>query len=393
MSPMSYEPRVASSIAEDIAENIAEAEFRIVGADTETGYADWMSAWRRCANGDAFSHPDYLLDLTATGESPLAAVFEDRTGSQVLYAFLLRTITHDACGRQVTDAAYDITAPLLYGGPLTALAESVDESEVLTRFWRRFRRWALGEGVVTEFHRENPIAGVSGGYPGVRVEQAPHVVKRLGGQSPAELLADTSKSFRRNVRRAEAAGLTVSLDERGARLEDFLRLHRETMDRNHAHERFYLERQYFHMLHRSFHGSFAYLYAMDRGRPISVELVIFCQDIAYSFLGASDEHGLNTGANSFLSMRAFRYAQSRGISDYVLTGGVTNTEEDSLLRYKLSMAKSGRRTYRTAQQVIDPKRYAQLRQGHAGAAFFPAYRATNPVCTEACGTPTAEVSK
>ena len=389
---MSCESRAASRIAEDVAEDIAEAEFRIVGVDSETGYGDWMSAWRRCANGDVFSHPDYLLNQTAKGESPLAAVFEDQTGSLVLYAFLLRAITHDVCGRPVTDAVYDITAPLLYGGPLTALAENVDGSEVLARFWRRLRRWALGERVVTEFHRENPIAEVSGGYPGERIEQAPHIVKRLSGQSPAELMADTSKSFRRNIRRAEAAGLTLSLDEQGTRLEDFLRLHRATMDRNDAHERFYLEREYFHMLHRSFPGSYAYLYAMDRGRPISVELVIFCQDIAYSLLGASDVHGLRTGANSLLSMRAFGYAQTRGISDYVLTGGVTNTEEDSLLRYKRSMAKSGRRSYRTAQQVIDPKRYAHLTRGHQETDFFPAYRAADPVCTQACATPTAGVS-
>ncbi|MBP0644985.1 hypothetical protein J8J17_24640, partial [Mycobacterium tuberculosis] len=44
----------------------------------------------RCAAGDAFSHPDYLATLAAEGETPLAAVFADRSGSHVLYAFLLR---------------------------------------------------------------------------------------------------------------------------------------------------------------------------------------------------------------------------------------------------------------------------------------------------------------
>ena len=364
-----------------IDDDLADTAFHIVGTDPTHGYETWLDAWHRCAAGDAFSHPDYLATLAAEGETPLAAVFDDRSGSHVLYAFLLREVTHDACGRPVTSECYDVAAPLLYGGPLLSLGHRADTAEVSDRFWRRFRHWALDKGVVTEFHRENPLADSSLGYPGDHIEQAPHAVKRLEGRTIDELLADASKSYRRTLRKAESSGIQVVVDESGERLEDFLRLHRETLDRNGADERFYLDRDYFAMLHREFAGSFAYIYALEDGRATSVEFILFCNDIAYALLGASDAQGLRSGANSYLVMQAFLYAQSRGVADYVLTGGVTNTEDDSLLRYKLSMAKSGRRRYRTAQQVIDPARYSELSCPHTTDSFFPVYRSAQHSCT------------
>ncbi len=176
------------------------------------------------------------------------------------------------------------------------MGHRADIVEVSDRFWRRFRHWALDKGVVTEFHRENPLADSSLGYPGDHIEQAPHAVKRLEGRTIDELLADASKSYRRTLRKAESSGIQVVVDESGERLEDFLRPHRETLDRNGADERFYLDRDYFAMLHREFAGDFAYVYALEDGRATSVEFILFCNDIAYALLGASDAQGLRSGS-------------------------------------------------------------------------------------------------
>lgn len=365
--------------------------FRIVGTDSAAGRAAWMRAWTRCARGDVFSHPSYLLDRSGSESTPLAAIFDD-SGSQVLFAFHLRRITHNACGEPVDFVCHDIATPLLYGGPLLDAAPGADRETVLARFWQRLRHWARAEGVVTEIHRVSPVAASTEGYPGVFTEQAPHIVKHLAGRSDAELFADSSKGFRRNVRRAEAAGLETVVDDTGRRLDDFLRLHRETMERNRADAGFYCDRAFFDMLHRSFPGRISYLYALDEGRPTSVEMTVFCGRIAYSLLGATDARGLATGANSLLSLRAFGLARDRGVGEYVLTGGVTNTEDDSLLRYKLSMARSGRRSYRTAGLVIDEERYARLSRGHLGESFFPAYRAPQSECTSTCRDHHAEVT-
>lgn len=368
------------------------ATLRIHDPQDRAAWQAWLGAWVRCAQADAFSHPSYLVDRAHPGEKPLAADFDDGHGSRVLFTFLLRPIVCDALGRPVAEECYDITTPLLYGGPQRFVAAGAHEETLLTSFWDHFRQWAHENCIVSEFHRENPVAEPSPGYPGQRTEHAGHVVRELGGKSEAEIFSDTSKSFRRTVRRAEAAGTDILIDETGARIDDFLDLYYATMDRNNAAASFYLPREHFDMLNTTFAGSIAYLYALEAGRPTSAELLLQCSDIGYSLLGATAEAGLRSGANSLLSFRAFLYARSRGIKHYVLTGGVTNSDDDSLLRYKLSLAKSGLRSYFTASQVIDETRYEQLNHGHdSECGFFPGYRC--PRCGKGrAGIRTTEVA-
>ena len=356
------------------------------GLDTEepADYLAWLDAWHRCAEGDVFSHPAYLTEHAGPQVRPRAVIYSHTSGSQVLYAFLQRPITQDACGHAVTEECYDLTTPLLYGGPLLSMAEGADESAVMTDFWTEFRSWARSENIVSEFHRANPATAGLSGYPGTRREQAPHIVKSLAGKTEEELLLDASKDFRRKIRRTREAGMELKVDETGEHHKIFADLYYATMRRRGADARFFYDQHFFDMMHQTFAGQITYLFAIVDGRAVSAEMVLCCGDTGYAFLGATEEASLPTGANSFLSHSAFLYAQSRGVTNYVLTGGVTNTEQDSLLRFKLSMAKAGRRSYFTAQQVIDQQRYSQLSGCHRDTSFFPSYRAPQASCTGHC---------
>lgn len=360
---------------------------RAVDSETPQDYLAWLGPWHECSAGDIFSHPAYLTEHAGTQERPRAVIYSHVSGAQVLYAFLQRRITHDACGQPVREECYDLTTPLLYGGPLLSMAAGAEASAVMTDFWTEFRSWARSENIISEFHRENPVTGGLPGYPGIRREQAPHIVKELAGKTEEELLLDASKDFRRKIRRTREAGMELLVDETAEHHDIFVELYYATMRRRDADARFFYGQHFFDMLQQTFEGQVSYLFALVDGRPVSAELALCCGETGYAFLGATTESGLRIGANSFLSHSAFLYAQSRGVKNYVLTGGVTNTEEDSLLRFKLSMAKSGRRSYFTAQQVIDQQRYSQLSGCHRDTAFFPSYRAPQASCTGRCSTP------
>ncbi|MGO1523040.1 MAG: GNAT family N-acetyltransferase [Nesterenkonia sp.] len=359
---------------------------RAVDAETPKDYLAWLGPWHECSAGDVFSHPAYLTEHAGPQARPRAVIYSHVSGAQVLYAFLQRRITHDACGQPVHEEFYDLTTPLLYGGPLLSMAAGADASAVMTDFWTEFRSWARSENIISEFHRENPVTGGLPGYPGTRREQAPHIVKELAGKTEEELLLDASKDFRRKIRRTREAGMELLVDETAEHHDVFAELYYATMRRRDADARFFYGQHFFDMLQQTFEGQVSYLFALIDGRPVSAELALCCGETGYAFLGATAESGLRTGANSFLSHSAFLYAQSRGVKNYVLTGGVTNTEEDSLLRFKLSMAKAGRRSYFTAQQVIDQQRYSQLSGCHRNTAFFPSYRAPQASCTGRCST-------
>ncbi|WP_029089318.1 GNAT family N-acetyltransferase [Brevibacterium album] len=351
--------------------------------------AEWEHAWCAFGGGDLFRHPAYLEQFAGPGEVARCALLTGPGTERVLHAFLHRPIEADACGNPVEPGLWDISTALLYGGPLATR----DSAALLSAFWSRFRAWARETGTVSEFIRTSPVAFPAAdpllAYPGEVREQAPHIVRSLDAGSVEALMADMHPNVRRGARKARAAGLDVVADTTGERLEAFLRIYAETMDRRQAAERFRFPARAFAELNAAFPGRFAYVYAVQGARPVAVELMLMDDRTGYFFLGGTETAALPLYASVLVHCEAIALAWRRGLRSYVLTGGVTNTPEDSLLRFKRGFAPRGEASYRTGQQVFDEERYRKLLcRGSAGGpepgpeaeGFFPAYRARS-----ACG--------
>lgn len=334
----------------------------------------WIAAWQRIANGDPFSHPDYVVAFAARGEAALCAHLDGPDGEELIHAFLRRPIREDACGNPVGNGLWDAYTVLLYGGPLAMRSSEA----LLAAFRRQFRAWARETGLVSEFVRMSPVDSRRMPYPGIVREQAPHVVRDLRVPAVDDLWTDMRSNMRRGVTKARAAGLTVSIDEDGDRLDDFLRIYEETMDRVGSAERFRFPASAFRRIHESLPGRFAYVYAEAAGRAVAVELVLRSEETGYFYLGGTETAALPQYASVFVHWEAIAYAWRTGLTDYVLTGGVTNTVDDSLLRFKRGFAPLGASLYLTGEQVFDDDAYARLlccAKTDAPSTFFPAYRA------------------
>lgn len=339
----------------------------------------WLCAWERAAGGDPFSHPDWLRAFAGPDEDPLCAHLRGLDDEELLHAFVRRPITADACGHPVEEGLSDALTVLLYGGPVAQRS-----SEALrAAFQRGFAAWAQWTGLVTEFVRMSPVAERRLPYPGRVREQAPHVVRSLRAESLDELWADLASTARRGIRKARTAGLTAAVDTDGSRLDDFLRIYGETMDRVGSADRFRFPRETFEQIHRSLGDRFAYVYAEHEGRPVAVDLMLRSDTTGYFFLGGALTDALPLHASAFVHWEAIARARGAGLTDYVLTGGVTNTREDSLLRFKRGFAPRGEALYLTGEQIFDADAYARLQccavddadAAGGSSEFFPAYRA------------------
>lgn len=349
-----------------------QARLRVWDAGKLADRSAWIAAWHRAAGGDPFSHPAYLDAFAADGEVPMCAYLAGPDGEEVIHTFLKRPIRTDACGNPVVPGLWDAYTVLLYGGPI---AQRSSET-LLAAFWREFRSWAVASGLVSEFVRMSPVAARRLPYPGVVREQAPHIVRDLRVDSVEDVWADMTPNVRRGYRKAQAAGLTVAIDDDGSRLDDFLGIYSETMERVGSAPRFRFEAAAFERIHDALPGHFAYVYAEDRGRPVAVELVLRSDETGYFYLGGTETAALTQYASVFVHCEAIAYAWRQGLTDYVLTGGVTNTVDDGLLRFKRGFAPQGDARYLTGHQVFDQNTYDRL-LCCAGdhATYFPAYRA------------------
>ena len=354
----------------------APAALRVLDATDAADRAAWLAAWQAWPAREVFAHPGYVALYATDGARPLCALLAT-PGGTVLYPFLLRPLP-DGSGSD----GHDLTTPYGYGGPVAWGA--ADVPALAAAFWPAFDAWCAREGIVSEFVRFLLGPADRLPFPGAVEERALNVVRSL--DLPADALwMDAEHKVRKNVRRAQASGVTVETDETGARLDAFLSVYHATMDRREAGASYYFPASYFEALHRDLPGQFVYAFAMLDGVAVSAELVLVSETAVYSFLGGTDSAAFGARPNDLLKVEIARWAQNRGKRRFVLGGGYE--PGDGIYRYKTSFAPNGSVPFHVGTRVHDAARYDALCERcralarASGAvwapapAFFPAYRA------------------
>jgi hypothetical protein len=300
------------------------------------------------------AHPEYVR-LFEDGRA-LCAVDDG-----VLYPFLLRELPLGAEGA-------DIVTPYGYGGAFRTGPVGPDA------FWAAFDAWAAAQGVVSELVRFSLFRDRLLPYPGEREQRLVNVVRDLGPRED-ELWMDYEHKVRKNVKKALRSGLHAEIDETGERLDDFLRIYDQTLDRRLAPGRYRFPRTFFERIRDRLPGQFVYAHVLHGDRVVSSELALLSATSAYSFLGGTDEESFVLRPNDLLKVELIRWAKAAGKQRLVLGGGFEG--EDGIFRYKRSFAPHGLVPFEIGTRILRPDAYAELTERAGGArepGFFPAYR-------------------
>ena len=323
--------------------------------------------WERLHAGwerrEVFAHPAYVSLFAADSDRALAA-FAETAGGWILYPFLLRPIEGENRS--------DIATPYGYGGPFRNGEIASGGSEA---FWNGFDEWARDAGVVSEFVRLSLFTDQLAPYPGERVPGGDNVVRDLA-PTPDELWRDYEHKVRKNVKRARERGVEIVRDERGERLDDFLRIYRATMDRRGARDAYYFDAALFEGIRDMLGGQFAFFHALWEGRIVSTELALVSADNVYSFLGGTESDSFDMRPNDLLKHELILWARATGRERFVLGGGYER--DDGIFRYKRSFAPGGVVGFETGRRILDAAAYERLvavREPASLTQYFPAYRA------------------
>lgn len=353
---------------------MSTSRFRVL---TEPEEAEWRHLVERSRSREVFALPGYLKLFAGRGVSPFCAVYEDADGT-ALYPGLLRDLSMLPFAENLRGADA-VSPPYGYGGPF------IDGDEVLAeRFFGAWATWAREHGVVAEYLTVSPKSVGRWVYPGTVEERAPTVLRDLS-LTDEEAWADYKKSVRTDVRAAEKAGVTVTVDTVGEHAAEFLAIYESTMDRRAAAPGYRLDGAFLQRLHAAIPGGFCYLHAWHQGLIVSSELLLVSGDSTFFFRGGTLAERLTTRANVMLKHEIIRWSRAQGKRAYLLGGG--NVGEDSLFKYKRAFAPEGVRMLRVGKWAIDPDAVSRLTEARrafeaaAGRAwrprpgFFPPYRA------------------
>lgn len=354
-------------------------EFSILYGDNEQDLARWTDVWSQWSEREVFANPNYLRLFESSKDKAACALLVSGHGT-VLYPFFLRDLPEDDFVSAGNREASDVISPYGYGG---AVCFAVKDKQALTlEFWSHFDAWCRSTRVVSEFVRFSLFSESLLDFPGLMETKQQNIVRSLDLE-PEDLWMDFDHKVRKNVKKAQRLGVGIEIDAEGRFFDDFYRIYTQTMDRRDAASGYYFDEKFFHAIHSSLPGQFAYFHARHEGRIVSTELVLISAENIYSFLGGTESAAFDLRPNDLLKYEIMNWAGTNGKKRFVLGGGYV--ADDGIYKYKKAFAPTGVASFRVGRRIIDPAAYealteACLRKKMANGEpltpsdFFPAYR-------------------
>ena len=305
---------------------------------------------------DIYFTPEWVALHALSPDAEGKLFFFEAGGHLWVYPFLLLTLRRIG-RRNLTIPIRDIESAYGYAGPVS----SSSDPAFLSKAWASFSEWTHDYGVVAEFVRLHPLVCNEGFLdPAMNCtidrETVSIDLERIQeGASPYE-----SKALYM-VRRAERAGVQIDVVPPYAGMAAFKNLYRRTMDRLSAAPYYYFSDAYFAGLETLATRSGWLLAAVQDGQWIGAAIFLRGACWMHYHLSAADPDNRVPGVMNLLLHRAAVLGAQEGLLRFHLGGGATKMPQDSLLRFKKSMATEVH-GFRIASRVHKIAAYDRLRK-------------------------------
>ncbi len=324
--------------------------------------AEWDELLERLGCADVYLQRAYVESARLLEPGRLAFLHHSASGGDVVFCCIVREIPAAA-------GAHDVTTPYGYGGPV-----AVGRDAPVQGFWNLYEGWCAASDVVSTFIRFHPLFGNHRQAAGrIHLEPLAGTISwRL--RPDVDLFASMHRHHQRVIRKAEAAGVSVTARSAPPALDDFAELYEHTMRRRRAEGFYFFPASYW----RALSALGDRIVRFDA--HLSDELVASCLCFVtapwlHYHLGATLDRARSLGASNLLMYEAARWGQARGCEEFHLGGGVGG-REDSLHTFKRRFYPPGHRDSWVGKAVHDRERYLALANSDELPfdGFFPAYR-------------------
>lgn len=341
---------------------------------------EWEETLARVSH-DVYHLPRYV-ELAARMESgePLAYFAGDGV-HKMLMPLMIREVPSWSAGNGRT--LYDASSPYGYPGLLVTGREEPGTEAFVSEALAELLPTLAEAHVVSLFVRLHPLLWQpleSLAAEGTLVHHGETVGVDLR-LSADEILMGIKKKHRRFVRKVEELEHRVHITDSIERIDDFLAVYYENMDRVQASDYYYFPREYFLDLFTSLPAKVHLALLEIGGRVACVDLLTEVDGIIECHLGATRTEFLSGSPSIPLTYYECLWAKERGDRLLHLGGGVGG-REDSLFAFKAGFSQL-RFPFHTWRRVVDQRTYQELaaawgaelgREPDPLDGYFPAYR-------------------
>lgn len=333
----------------------------------------WDTIVKSFNNYDVNYLSQYAKAFAENGEGyPLLIYFENDT-SKAMNVVMKRDISLNESfkGKLQPNEWFDISTPYGYGGFLI-------EGEDYQTLDEEYVRYCKENGFISEFIRFHLFSDYKEIFNGTVISYTNNVVRTLD-LDIEDMVMDCEHKVRKNLKKANKAGLKIEIDYSGERMEEFLDIYYGTMDRNDAKSNFFFPESFFKIINEMT-NNFVYIHVIHEDKVISTELVIFGTENCYSFLGGTHSDFFDLRPNDFLKVEIIKWAKDKGLRRFILGGGYG--QDDGIFRYKKSFSPNGIYKFYVGNRIFDEEKYSELVKIRSSnqyfdkdTNFFPKYRA------------------
>lgn len=268
-----------------------------------------------------------LGGMLEEGEA-LLFVYEEETNLGI-YPFVKKEIKSDL----FEETYFDITTPYGYGGPVF----QKEDEEFKSRFEKAFLEYCASENVIAEFVRFHPLLKNENGFK--KKMQVLHnrttVWINLDQDIETIWMHEVATQNRNVIRKCEKNGLTVELS---TDFEEFKNIYYETMNKVAAEDFYFFDDAYFDFMKNR--DVYRILRVRREDETLAAAIFMGTGEYFHYHLAGSRREFLKYSPNNILLWEAMQYAKKNGFKKMFLGGGLTDSTEDNLFRFKKKFSSS-----------------------------------------------------
>lgn len=325
---------------------------------------EWDEYVTRLGASGAYSSAAYHRAsalLEPEGTRPVLLAFGDEAGDVAL-PLLLRPLPNGD--------GWDATSAYGYGGPIGRGTPN------LAAFGAALDKWAHEYAVVSTFLRLNPLLGNGRLVPPTAELVDVGLTVGWNLNPGRDLRLGMQDARLRGVRRAERAGVTVTVTPRATDLKQLRELYEATMQRQQAADMYLFPDSYWRALVTDDELLVTLLVeGWLAGNVVSALLCLVSDNWLNSHLVGGNEVSRTVNASALCHLAAAEWAQAHGLAGFHLGGGLGGDTTSPLYAFKKRFDPDSQpRQFQVAKLVHDRDRYIQLAGTDSTDGYFPPWR-------------------
>jgi hypothetical protein len=270
---------------------------------------------------------------------------------------------------------YDIVTPYGYGGPIiTSLRGNKDE--LIKNFCSEMESFVCKNNVVSEFVRFHPVLRNALDFKSIYNSE---FNRKTAGTNVRdyEIEEEFSKSVKKNIKRAQNAGVSYEIVENPNEVEEFKKVYYSTMDRDKADDYYYFNDEYFDKCLKTLGKNVLYVKVYFDHKVIAAGFYFICGEILECHLSGTLSEYLHLSPAYITKIATARWAKDHNVHFIHYGGGTTPDEDNSLYQFKKKFGLHTEFDFHIGKKIWNQKIYDELCRKcgvDEYSKYFPAYR-------------------